>query len=203
MTGCANYGYDGMEDKCTDSQPQGIMGAVYFCSFIILSSMMILNLFIGVITTSMQEAKTALTEEINADKELDAEEEMLKKLDGMIGDIDSMAADMKVYVQWTMASRLLCVTKAVCRFAEQDRKSRVSRYVRLSRKNVTSNLEADASRVSDGSPSVGGSPPAPVGGTPEAKETPSLVGVLRNGSNEIGRPRSILAALDDVAKGDT
>ena len=36
----------------------------YFCSFIILSSMMILNLFIGVITSSMADAKSDLSQEL-------------------------------------------------------------------------------------------------------------------------------------------
>ena len=98
LAGCANYGYDGNEDLCTDSKPQGMMAAIYFCSFIILSSMMILNLFIGVITTSMQEAKTALTEEMEAEEDLSPDDAMLKRLQRMSDDIDAMADEMQGWV---------------------------------------------------------------------------------------------------------
>ena len=56
LPGCENYGYDGNEDLCTDSSASPLMAVVFHCSFIILSSMMILNLFIGVITSSMADA---------------------------------------------------------------------------------------------------------------------------------------------------
>ena len=65
---------------CTDSKPQGMMAAIYFCSFIILSSMMILNLFIGVITSSMQDAKTELSADLEEDEEKDEDEIMMKRL---------------------------------------------------------------------------------------------------------------------------
>ena len=46
------------------SQPKPFMGVLYFASFVVLANMMILNLFIGVITTSMAEAKQTLEEEM-------------------------------------------------------------------------------------------------------------------------------------------
>ena len=67
--GCENYGYAGIEDQCTHSSRQGLVAAIFFVTFIVLSSMMILNLFIGVITSSMQDAKAALTEELERAKE--------------------------------------------------------------------------------------------------------------------------------------
>ena len=74
--GCANYGYDGNEDLCTASSAQPVLSVIYFCSFIILSSMMILNLFIGVITSSMQDAKTELSEDLAAEQEEQTEDEV-------------------------------------------------------------------------------------------------------------------------------
>lgn len=67
IAGCDQYGYTGMEMLCVEPGTFPIVSVTFFCTFVILSSMMILNLFIGVITTSMQEAKTSLSNE--ADEE--------------------------------------------------------------------------------------------------------------------------------------
>eukprot|EP00500_Bicosoecida_sp_ms1_P005066 CAMPEP_0203834592 /NCGR_PEP_ID=MMETSP0115-20131106/73237_1 /ASSEMBLY_ACC=CAM_ASM_000227 /TAXON_ID=33651 /ORGANISM="Bicosoecid sp, Strain ms1" /LENGTH=442 /DNA_ID=CAMNT_0050743671 /DNA_START=48 /DNA_END=1372 /DNA_ORIENTATION=+ len=66
MYGCASYGYGGMEELCTKDAPSPILSVAYFVMFTVLSSMMILNLFIGVITSSMAEAKSDLEEEGDA-----------------------------------------------------------------------------------------------------------------------------------------
>ena len=63
MDGCDKYGYDGMMDKCVKPNAMYEVSAIYFISFIVISSMMILNLFIGVITSSMTEAKEKLLAE--------------------------------------------------------------------------------------------------------------------------------------------
>jgi len=55
MYGCAKFGYDGMEHLCTASRGLPIAAPVYFISFIILGTMIILNLFIGVMMNSLQE----------------------------------------------------------------------------------------------------------------------------------------------------
>lgn len=63
---------------------QGVMSVAYFCSFVILSSMMILNLFIGVITSSMADAKSDLSQELEdeqaAMREQETDEQMMTKL---------------------------------------------------------------------------------------------------------------------------
>lgn len=74
MEGCETYGYDGMEELCVESSANPLLSVTYFCSFIILSSMMILNLFIGVITSSMQDAKSDLNEEADA-QDVDEQED--------------------------------------------------------------------------------------------------------------------------------
>lgn len=68
-TGCENWGYEGIEWQCVNSEPKPVMGILYFCTFVVLANMMILNLFIGVITTSMAEAKEALEEEMVAEQQ--------------------------------------------------------------------------------------------------------------------------------------
>jgi voltage-gated sodium channel len=57
MYGCAQYGYDGTEALCTASQAQPVLAALFFVSFILLGTMVILNLVIGVVMNSMQEAQ--------------------------------------------------------------------------------------------------------------------------------------------------
>jgi len=73
MYGCDAYGYDGMPDLCTESKGYGLLAALYWVVFIFLASLMILNLFIGVITTSMEEAKDKLTKEMADRRKADEE----------------------------------------------------------------------------------------------------------------------------------
>jgi voltage-gated sodium channel len=63
MYGCENYGYSGMEHLCTHSHASGLLAAIYWVVLVLLASMMILNLFIGVIASSMQDAQNELAEE--------------------------------------------------------------------------------------------------------------------------------------------
>ena len=63
MYGCENYGYDGMEHLCVMSYGQPILASVYFLSFIVVSSLMIMNLFIGIIASSVEDAKHKLDDE--------------------------------------------------------------------------------------------------------------------------------------------
>jgi voltage-gated sodium channel len=57
MYGCAEYGYDDSSIKaCTASSANPLLGAAFFVSFVLVGTMVILNLFIGVIMTGMDEA---------------------------------------------------------------------------------------------------------------------------------------------------
>lgn len=75
MYGCANYGYDlwdtMKEELCTDSKAHGILAAVYFVTFIIISALVMLSLFIGVVTTSMSEASDRMKEQEQIDQKVD------------------------------------------------------------------------------------------------------------------------------------
>jgi voltage-gated sodium channel len=57
MYGCAGYGYDGNEALCTASHAMPIGGALFFVSFVLLGTMIMLNLFVGVIMNGMAEAQ--------------------------------------------------------------------------------------------------------------------------------------------------
>jgi voltage-gated sodium channel len=53
--GCDMYGYDGLEHLCTTPSASPIGAPIYFISFMITGSMIILNFFIGVILSAMDE----------------------------------------------------------------------------------------------------------------------------------------------------
>ena len=55
--GCANYGYDGIEHLCTASEAYPIGSPLIFVSIVLLGTMIILNLFIGVIMSGMEAAQ--------------------------------------------------------------------------------------------------------------------------------------------------
>ncbi|MDC0231456.1 ion transporter [Aureispira] len=57
MYGCENYGYGENKDLCTMSNPQSILSISFFVSFVLIGTMIFLNLFIGVIMVGMDEAR--------------------------------------------------------------------------------------------------------------------------------------------------
>lgn len=58
MWGCDEYGYDESSIRaCTNPQANPLLGAAFFVSFVLFGTMIILNLFIGVIMTGMDEAQ--------------------------------------------------------------------------------------------------------------------------------------------------
>ena len=67
MYGCMNYGYDG-NPLCTPETSQGFGwgAAIFFSSFVLVATMVILNLFIGVIMNGMDEAREELKAEVKA-----------------------------------------------------------------------------------------------------------------------------------------
>ena len=67
MYGCNNYGYDGSEALCTRPSASPVGGAVFFVSFVLIGTMIILNLFIGVIMNGMDEARAEQLEDERAE----------------------------------------------------------------------------------------------------------------------------------------
>lgn len=58
MYGCDRYGYDASSVvQCMTPKPQPVIAALYFVSFVLSGTMIILNLFIGVIMSGMAEAQ--------------------------------------------------------------------------------------------------------------------------------------------------
>jgi voltage-gated sodium channel len=76
MHGRAGYGYEGMETLCTASQARPLLGALFFVSFVLFGTMIVLNLFIGIIMAGMDEARSeqaAEAQEPGANSRLDEE----------------------------------------------------------------------------------------------------------------------------------
>ncbi len=57
MYGCANYGYENYSHLCQSSNGQPAAAVIYFITFILLGSMIFINLFIGVVMNSMSESE--------------------------------------------------------------------------------------------------------------------------------------------------
>ncbi len=57
MYGCDNYGYEGNEALCTNSYASPVLASFFFVSFVLIGTMIVLNLFIGVIMNGMDEMK--------------------------------------------------------------------------------------------------------------------------------------------------
>ena len=63
MYGCDQYGYDGLATECTKPEASPVGAALFFVSFILIGTMVFLNLFIGVILSGMDEARDEADEE--------------------------------------------------------------------------------------------------------------------------------------------
>jgi voltage-gated sodium channel len=62
--GCDVYGFEPFSQMCTDPTAFPIISPVYFVSFVLLGTMIFLNLFIGVIVNGMDEARKEHEEEL-------------------------------------------------------------------------------------------------------------------------------------------
>lgn len=85
MFGCENYGYDGNMDICTSSIPNAAGSVTFFVSFVLIGTMIFLNLFIGVIMNGMDEAKAemALKSKIDSGEMKTNVDDLERKLEEM------------------------------------------------------------------------------------------------------------------------
>lgn len=65
MYGCDKYGYVGIEHLCTSPQSMYFGSMIYFIIFIVIGALVLLTLFIGVVTTSMEEASDEQKERVD------------------------------------------------------------------------------------------------------------------------------------------
>ena len=94
MYGCNSYGYDGNELFCTNSTPNPMGSVFYFVSFVLFGTMVILNLFIGVIMTGMDEAKTEAEAEYKA-KKLGKDQLALENKEDKIDSLQKKLSEMQ------------------------------------------------------------------------------------------------------------
>lgn len=92
MYGCANYGYDGNEHLCTNSSYQPGLGAAFFVSFVLFGTMVILNLFIGVIMSGMDEAQADAARELDEERRAKGE---LPSVDDELHDIEHQLLELQ------------------------------------------------------------------------------------------------------------
>jgi voltage-gated sodium channel len=96
MYGCDNpkWGY-GAESGCNTPQAHGMSAVVYFVSFVLVGTMIVLNLFIGVIMNAMDEVRAdqALQER------LDRSEKGLKHIDDEIDEVHTQLDTIKDQLQ--------------------------------------------------------------------------------------------------------
>ena len=86
MFGCENYGYDGAMDLCTNSVANSTVSVSFFVSFVLIGTMIFLNLFIGVVMNGMEEAKN----------EMLLEEQLIANKDGIqIHDIENKIEELQ------------------------------------------------------------------------------------------------------------
>lgn len=85
MFGCENYGYDGNMDLCTNSVASAAGSVTFFVSFVLIGTMIFLNLFIGVIMNGMDEAKAemALNDKVASGETKTNVEDLERKLEEM------------------------------------------------------------------------------------------------------------------------
>ena len=96
MQGSANYGYDGLEHLTENSKAMPMIAASFFVSFVLFGTMIVMNLFIGIIMNGMQEAHQEHEEEKN--KELEKHEKhvdeefklLLAKMDELKSQMNSI-----------------------------------------------------------------------------------------------------------------
>ncbi len=78
--GCANYGYDSMANLCTNSEAAPFEAVFYFVSFVLLGTMIVMNLFIGVIMNSMEQVKAEREKEELSELKINAEDSIADEI---------------------------------------------------------------------------------------------------------------------------
>lgn len=79
MYGCDDYPgvYDDFPEMCDSPKKQGVLSCIYFFAFIVIGAQVLLTLFIGVVTTSMEQAKELQLVEQKTERQLASLEKSL------------------------------------------------------------------------------------------------------------------------------
>jgi voltage-gated sodium channel len=97
--GCATPGLgypEEMMDMCTQPEAFPIMGPLYFIAFILMGTMVIMNLFIGVIINGMEESQEEEKEFERAERRLRKNRDMSMELDDMAVIVEKLTEQLNV-----------------------------------------------------------------------------------------------------------
>jgi hypothetical protein len=91
MLGCDQFGYDydHRRDLCTEPLAYGLFAPTFFMTFVIIATFVMINLFVGVVTTSMEDAHQQLEHDAIA----------MEKIDAAIEKFEVSASDLLTYRQ--------------------------------------------------------------------------------------------------------
>lgn len=99
MYGCDNemWGY-GAENGCDTPVAHPIVSAVFFISFVLIGTMIVLNLFIGVIMNAMDEVREEEEEKLKLEKALEAKGKVdaLSHVEQITGKIDELKKELEM-----------------------------------------------------------------------------------------------------------
>ena len=96
MFGSDVYAYDNTSGITPVSSPKPIVGAAYFVSFVLFGTMIILNLFIGVILNSMAEAQEeSERNKIDAEKQSSTQLTLAKEVHVIESQIDDLQQNLR------------------------------------------------------------------------------------------------------------
>jgi voltage-gated sodium channel len=97
MYGCADYGYGAFEELCIDPRAMPVVAVAYFVSFVLLGTMIFLNLFIGIIVNSMDEMRKVREIE-KAPRETPVEED-LATLEQQLAEMQAVLVRAKAHAK--------------------------------------------------------------------------------------------------------
>jgi voltage-gated sodium channel len=92
MYGCNRFGYDGTPELCTAPEAMPLLATAYFVSFVLVGTMVVLNLFIGVIMSGMDEAQEEAARDADDEK---AAEGKLPTVGDALGDVEKRLLDLQ------------------------------------------------------------------------------------------------------------
>ena len=114
MYGCTQAGYDGREALCTAPMARPVLAPFYFISFILIGTMVILNLFVGVIMTGMEEAhQDAAERDAREDLENSNDTEIRAALYRDLRQLEQQVADLQTSIRgMAVRARVLSETSS-------------------------------------------------------------------------------------------
>ncbi|AFM11452.1 ion transporter [Turneriella parva] len=95
LYGCDKFGYEVFKDQCTQPSTHSI-APLFFISFVLVGTFVLLNLFIGVILTGMEEARNELADLKNKESSANPREYDLKRIETEIARLNESLKTLQV-----------------------------------------------------------------------------------------------------------